>query len=126
MAASRPPSDPMLLLLISLAGGTPAALSTDRCRSRRPYGAAGRPGVGGGDRARSGRRSMRRLLGLYPRRWRDRYGAEMEALLDDLPPRPATVLDLVRGAARERLLAVAHSTAPRRYAGGPAMPVHPL
>ena len=41
---------------------------------------------------------MRRLLWLYPRRWRRRYGAEMEALLEEMRPTPANVLDLVRGA----------------------------
>jgi hypothetical protein len=43
---------------------------------------------------------MKRLLLLYPAWWRDRYGAEMAALLDDLPRRAHVrmVFDLVRGA----------------------------
>lgn len=45
------------------------------------------------------------LLWLYPREWRRRYGAEMEALLLQLPARrrPAVALDLVRGAADAHL-----------------------
>jgi hypothetical protein len=45
---------------------------------------------------------MRRLTGLvrlYPRAWRRRYGAGLEALLDDMPVTPAVVLDVARGAA---------------------------
>jgi hypothetical protein len=38
------------------------------------------------------------LLRLYPRRWRDRYGEEFEALLADRPPTPRHRLDIVRGA----------------------------
>jgi hypothetical protein len=42
---------------------------------------------------------MRRLLWLYPRDWRRRYGAEMEALLRQWGrPGPRQVLDLLRGA----------------------------
>jgi hypothetical protein len=37
-------------------------------------------------------------LGLYPLAFRRRYGDEMRALLEESPPRPAAVLDLVRGA----------------------------
>ena len=43
---------------------------------------------------------MRKLLvRLYPRAWRERYGDELLALLEDLPVAPATVLDLLHGAA---------------------------
>jgi hypothetical protein len=42
---------------------------------------------------------MKGLLRLYPRSWRRRYGAEMEDLVDTLPPRPAVALDLLVGAA---------------------------
>jgi hypothetical protein len=38
------------------------------------------------------------LIRLYPRRWRDRYGEEYEALLDSIPPSPRLVVDVVRGA----------------------------
>lgn len=54
---------------------------------------------------------MRWLLYLYPRRWRDRYGAEVARLAGELvragdatPLRAA--LDLIRGAAVERVRAV--------------------
>jgi MFS family permease len=40
----------------------------------------------------------KRLLMLYPEAWRDRYGTEMSALLDETPPSVAATLDLVRGA----------------------------
>jgi hypothetical protein len=38
------------------------------------------------------------LVRLYPRRWRERYGGELEQLVRDLQPgyRPAVALDLVR------------------------------
>jgi hypothetical protein len=38
---------------------------------------------------------MRRLLRLYPRAWRDRYEAEMQAVLDGIPFSPLAALDLV-------------------------------
>ncbi len=40
----------------------------------------------------------KRLLSLYPEAWRDRYGAEMSALLDETPAGAAATLDLVWGA----------------------------
>ena len=40
----------------------------------------------------------RALLSLYPEAWRRRYGAELEALLEDDPPGPRATLDLIRGA----------------------------
>ena len=40
----------------------------------------------------------KRLLTLYPEAWRNRYGTEMSALLDETPPSVAATLDLVRGA----------------------------
>jgi hypothetical protein len=39
-----------------------------------------------------------RLLRLYPRAWRERYGAEMQALLDQHDVTLVTRLDLLRGA----------------------------
>src|SRR6187200_2420902 len=39
-----------------------------------------------------------RLLRLYPRWWRDRYGDEMASLLEVRPPRARARIDLVRGA----------------------------
>jgi hypothetical protein len=44
-----------------------------------------------------------RLLRLYPRRWRERYGGEFEALLEASDRRPGTVLDVARGALAARL-----------------------
>lgn len=44
------------------------------------------------------RRLATLALGLYPLAFRRRYGEEMRALLDETPPRAATVLDLTRGA----------------------------
>lgn len=41
---------------------------------------------------------MRSLLRLYPRRWRERYGAELEAFLDATPWSPRLLLDLLKGA----------------------------
>ena len=45
---------------------------------------------------------MKRLLlaaaRLYPRDWRDRYGEEFDALLDDLAPRWRDVVDITAGA----------------------------
>jgi MFS family permease len=40
----------------------------------------------------------RRLLGLYPRAWQHRYGEEMADTLAGQRPRPAAVVDLLRGA----------------------------
>lgn len=40
----------------------------------------------------------RRLLLLYPAAWRERYGAELEALLEDSTPSLGITLDLLRGA----------------------------
>lgn len=44
-------------------------------------------------------RRLTGLVRLYPRAWRRRYGAGLEALLDEMPATPAVVLDVVRGAA---------------------------
>lgn len=46
---------------------------------------------------------MSRLLGLYPRTWRDRYGEELTVLIADRPPTFADRLDIVRGAVDARL-----------------------
>ena len=40
----------------------------------------------------------KRLLSLYPEAWRDRYGEEMSALLDQTAPSVTGTLDLLRGA----------------------------
>jgi hypothetical protein len=46
---------------------------------------------------------MSALLRLYPRPWRDRYGDELEALLEEHPPTLADHFDLIRGALDARL-----------------------
>ncbi|HVA86560.1 MAG TPA: arylsulfotransferase family protein [Candidatus Saccharimonadales bacterium] len=44
------------------------------------------------------RRLADTFLGLYPRAWRDRYGDELSAFLDEHRVSPATLVDLSRGA----------------------------
>lgn len=46
---------------------------------------------------------MRVLLRLYPAWWRERYGDEMAALLEDMPPGPFDSLDLALGALDARI-----------------------
>ncbi len=41
---------------------------------------------------------MSLLLRLYPRAWRERYGEELSALLEDRPTRPSDTIDLLLGA----------------------------
>ena len=41
---------------------------------------------------------MSRLVRLYPQAWRDRYGDEFAALLEERPPTAGDVLDTLRGA----------------------------
>ncbi len=43
------------------------------------------------------------LLALYPEPWRQRYGEEMRALLEDDPPGPRGLASLLRGAATAHL-----------------------
>src|SRR5213082_2128255 len=38
------------------------------------------------------------LLGLYPREWRQRYGEEFAALLEDIGMTPGVVVDVLTGA----------------------------
>ncbi|MHB8533467.1 MAG: hypothetical protein ACYDC2_12185 [Solirubrobacteraceae bacterium] len=52
-----------------------------------------------GARTELGTRLGRGLLALYPEPWRERYGEEMEALLEDDPPGPRGLASLARGAA---------------------------
>lgn len=40
-------------------------------------------------------KAARRIARLYPRKWRDRYGEEFQALLEQLPPSPIVILDVV-------------------------------
>ena len=41
---------------------------------------------------------MKWLIRVFPRRWRERYGEEVQALLEENPPSRADVLDVARGA----------------------------
>ncbi len=43
------------------------------------------------------------LIGLYPARWRARYGEEFAALIEDSSPGPAGIFDLFKGALKMRL-----------------------
>lgn len=43
------------------------------------------------------------LVRLYPRRWRQRYGEEFTAVLEDQPMKLRAVLDVLRGALAQRL-----------------------
>ena len=52
-----------------------------------------------------------RLLWLYPRAWRRRYGREMDLLLDDRPPGVRDRLDMVTGALDAHL----HPSEPQRW-----------
>lgn len=52
---------------------------------------------------------MKHLLRLYPRAWRDRYGDEFEALLDQRSLRFRDGIDIVHGALDARLHALAGS-----------------
>ena len=47
------------------------------------------------------RRVANRIIRLYPRPWRRRYGAEMQAVLEQMPVRWRQVADLAGGATRE-------------------------
>jgi hypothetical protein len=59
----------------------------------------------------------KRLLALYPKAWRERYGAEMSALLDDTPSSLTTTLDLLRGALLAHLRPIAPSSPTVRVRG---------
>ncbi len=59
----------------------------------------------------------KRLLLLYPEPWRDRYGDEMAALLDDTPASLTATLDLVRGALAAHLRPLAGSAPATRVRG---------
>ena len=54
------------------------------------------------------------LLRLYPSWWRERYGNEMAALLENRPPNARARLDLVRGAFDAHLRSPEPGRAPRR------------
>ena len=60
-----------------------------------------------------GSRSGRLALALYPGWWRERYGDEMSAVLEDRPPSRSDLVDLIRGA----LDAHVHPDVPSRVPG---------
>jgi hypothetical protein len=62
-------------------------------------------------------RMRKRLVSLYPEAWRDRYGEEMCALLDQTPPSITATLNLLRGALTAHLRPLA-SSAPAARARG--------
>jgi hypothetical protein len=47
--------------------------------------------------------TLKRLILLYPRSWRDRYENEFHALLDDVPPTWRTVVDVLGGAIKMQM-----------------------
>lgn len=49
------------------------------------------------------RPTVRMLLRLYPRAWRERYADEMSAMLSDVSLTPASILDIVAGAIDARV-----------------------
>ena len=49
------------------------------------------------------RRLARLLVGLYPRRWRDRYGDELDSVLEEARLDLPALLDLAGAGMRERL-----------------------
>ena len=82
----------------------PAPALFDHARGAEPFaGVAGGIEVGSEDRAGEAERGMRAgLLRLYPGEWRQRYGDEFEALLEDVPAGWPAYFDLLRGAMRMR------------------------
>lgn len=50
-----------------------------------------------------------RLVRLYPRSWRERYGSELEELLETEAAGVATLFDVARSAATQRLLNLARN-----------------
>jgi hypothetical protein len=62
---------------------------------------------------------MTALLRLYPRSWRDRYGDEMERLIEDRPLDLLGTIDLLRGAVDARLHP---SMVPVTIGGAPGLP----
>lgn len=49
------------------------------------------------------RRLLKAISKLYPPAWRERYGAEFDALLEDRTPRAGDIADVLRGALKMRL-----------------------
>ncbi len=49
------------------------------------------------------RRALQSLILLYPKAWRERYGSEFDALLDDVPPTWKTFFDVFGGAMKMQM-----------------------
>jgi hypothetical protein len=49
------------------------------------------------------RRTLRLLISLYPKSWRNRYETEFAALLDEVPPTWRTLIDVVGGALERQM-----------------------
>jgi drug/metabolite transporter (DMT)-like permease len=64
---------------------------------------------------------LKYLLLLYPRAWRERYGAEFAALVESQRLRPGLVLDILAGAIDARLSPQLRSRSPRAEQGGHIM-----
>jgi hypothetical protein len=57
------------------------------------------------------------LIHLYPKRWRDRYAVEFQALLDDRPPGLLDILDILFNAGREHVKSASSGTVGIRLGG---------
>ena len=84
-------------------GRPPQALSADGRWPRAPAAAARRARAHRSRRGPSPQTRMswwiRFIARLYPRSWRQRYGAELDALIEDTGPGWRVAMDLARGAA---------------------------
>jgi len=63
-------------------------------------------------------RAVRRLLALYPRAWRERYGEEFAALLEAHPASARIVVDVIGGAVGAHVRAMAGASDVGRAPGG--------
>jgi len=52
------------------------------------------------------KRAMKLLARLYPSSWRERYGAEFEALLEDTNPSAWDAIDVLWGALKMQLTGI--------------------
>lgn len=66
---------------------------------------------------------MKRLIRLYPRPWRERYGEEFAALLEEQPLTPRNLWDLIGGAV-DAHLSPQVQVQPRLQGAGGAMMLH--
>jgi len=82
--------------------GSPATLLHHSRRPAASRRATSEPRSGCQDRADQAEAGMKRVIrfvvGLYPARWRRRYGVEFDALLGDIIPRWRDLFDVLKGA----------------------------